>query len=96
MSKTTHTMILSLQFDGAVPPKQAVAIISRLLAGAPIEQAIYEESVRHDNTKAPIGFHVSLLQPGLNKKVAEVTDPWDEDDESEAILPSSAVASAIK
>lgn len=74
MSACIHQMVLTLQFDKACPAKQAHAIMARLLEGATLETAMYEESVRNGNNAAPIGYTVAPLSRGVVRKVAEVTD----------------------
>lgn len=74
MSTCLHRVVVTLQFDKACPQKQATAILARILEGATLETAIYEESVRLDNNAAPIGYTVAPLSTGIIRKVAEMTE----------------------
>lgn len=74
MSTCIHRVVVTLQFDKACPQRQATAILARLLEGATLEQAIYEESVRLNNNGAPINYTVAPLSNGIMRKVAEMTE----------------------
>ena len=74
MSTCIHKVVVTLQFDKKCPQKQATAILGRLLEGATLETAIYEESLRNDNNASPIGYTVAPLSGGVIRKVAEMTE----------------------
>jgi hypothetical protein len=84
MSKTHHTLLVSVTFDKAAPPRQAARIIGHILAGKTLEDAILEANLEFKNTATPILYSAHPVSSGLMQPVAEHTIIPDQQEEDAA------------